>query len=210
MNSKKGIYSFSFMQHKKINHMSSYFWVLLFLCIIFPLTIRSQPLDSTSTTLKGPNPILQSIAGGVIYSTSFFLLGGKSILINYDSLIKNTEFQPISTLVVSSLFAALTVAVIGDLTATHNGGSYLSTLTIDWFASSFIAALSNKIYSGKNESLRFAITLVPSIAILVLMNQLYFDPNEKKYSIQESSSFLESIAPLVGPKFLGINFCKSF
>ena len=166
--------------------------------------------QEASVEFKSPNAFWQSLAGGVIYSTSFFLLDGKNVLKNFDSLFKNTEYQPLPTLAVSSFFSALAVSIIGDLTATRNGGSYVSTLTIDWLASFFSAVLFNKIYSGNNQTTRFAFTLIPSVAVLVFMNQMYFDPYDKQINSFYGSSIFQNLMPIIGSNFVGIDFHKQF
>jgi hypothetical protein len=126
-------------------------------------------------------------------------------------LVRNSEYQPASTFVVSSLFSACVIALVGDLTATRNGGSYLTTLTAGWGASVLTAALANNIYSGKSESVRFIVTVVPSVASIVLINHLFFDPNQKiKNNYGSILDLIENCTPVFNSKFIGINFNKIF
>ena len=180
----------------------------------FPGSVFAQTPDSLGDditilkSIKRPDPILQSIAGSIFYTGSFFLLNGNFIIHNFDSSSKGL-YGPTFTFLASSFFSALAVSIAGDLTATRGGGSYLSTLTVGFLVSYFSTILSNKIYTGDNPSLRFSLSLIPSVASLVTINQLYFDGN--KLIIKDINERSQGyFSPMVGPSFLGLSFSKEF
>ena len=171
-------------------------------------TRDSVPSSVPPIRFKGPDPLWQSVAGGLIYSATFFLLEGDHVLHHYDSYA-GQEYGAGWTLGISSLSSALTVAIAGDITATRNGGSYLSTLTIGWIASTYTGMAANKIYSGTNPTVRFLITLIPSVGMLVLINQLYFDGKPQNSFRNSEQGIFENFTPILNPSFVGLIFHKT-